>query len=300
MTDTQTQKSNNLQEKSQQVLKNISQLQTQEKTLYNKLNDVSLTAEQKQQIINQINEIAQMRINIYSSMKDMYSHYRDNVNATQTTLEQEVVAIDVLEHELNQSKVRLNKLEDEKNNKLRLVEINTYYGKRYNAHARLMKIIALTCVPIIIFVSLNNYGLLPSNIYAFLTGLTIIIGIVLVCLELIDMSNRDAMNWDEYNWYFNKNDAPTNTNTNDTSSYNPWAISNNAGTCVGSACCYEGSTYDEDLNVCVLNKNTNNNNNNNTIENFSSLEKYGYSQGKSVAYNGKVRPSQTELYKKQY
>ena len=42
----------NLQEKNQQVLNNISQLQLQEKQLYDSLNDITLTTDQKQQIIN--------------------------------------------------------------------------------------------------------------------------------------------------------------------------------------------------------------------------------------------------------
>ena len=52
MTDN-SQNFDNLQEKNQQVLNNISQLQTQEKQLYDSLDDVSLTTEQKQQIIKE-------------------------------------------------------------------------------------------------------------------------------------------------------------------------------------------------------------------------------------------------------
>ena len=33
----------------------------------------------------------------------------------------------------------MNLLEEQKNNKLRLVEINTYYGKQYNAHTYIKK-----------------------------------------------------------------------------------------------------------------------------------------------------------------
>ena len=59
----------NLQEKNQQVLNNISQLQLQEKQLYDSLNDITLTTDQKQQIINKINEISQIRMNMYSGRK---------------------------------------------------------------------------------------------------------------------------------------------------------------------------------------------------------------------------------------
>jgi len=248
MTDN-SQNFDNLQERNQQVLNNISQLQTQEKQLYDSLDDVTLSSDEKQQIINKINEISQMRLNMYASMKDMHSFYQKNVSASRSTLGQEVSAINILENELNDAKIRMNLLEDQKYNKLRLVEINTYYGKRYNAHSHLMKTIVIMCIPIIILAILANKGILPSNLYMILTGIILIIGAILIGMQLIDMSNRDNMNWDEYNWYFNKSDAPTDTS--DGSSSNPWATS--SMTCVGSACCYDGSTYDDQKNICVPN-----------------------------------------------
>ena len=149
MTDN-SQNFDSLQERNLQVLNYISQLQTQERTLYSSLDDVSLSSEQKQKIINNINEISQIRMNMYASLKDTYSFYQKNVTASGNTLGQSMQAIDILENELNQSKIRLNLLEDQKYNKLRLVEINTYYGKRYNAHSGLMKTIVIMCIPIII------------------------------------------------------------------------------------------------------------------------------------------------------
>jgi DNA repair ATPase RecN len=134
---------NNLQEKNQQVLDNISQLQTQEKQLYDSLDNVKLSPEEKKQIIIKINELSQMRLNMYSTIKDMYSFYNNNVSSSATALDQSVTAINILEDELNQAKRRMNLLEDEKFNKMRLVEINTYYGKRYSAHSTLMKTIIM-------------------------------------------------------------------------------------------------------------------------------------------------------------
>ena len=75
----------NLQERNKQVINDITQLQTREKTLYASLDDVKLTPEQKKLIITQINEISQMRLNMYANLKDMYSFYQDNVSASTTT-----------------------------------------------------------------------------------------------------------------------------------------------------------------------------------------------------------------------
>jgi hypothetical protein len=289
-----------LQEKNQQVLNNISQLQTQEKELYASLDDVSLSSEQKEQIINKINEISQMRMNLYTGLKDMYSYYQQNVSSSRSTLGQSIAAVDILENELNQSKLRMNLIEDQKYNKLRLVEINTYFGKRYNAHSKLMKTIVILCIPMIILAVLSNKGILPGNIYKLLSIIILVIGVILIGLQLIDMSNRDNMNWDEYNWYFNKSSAPSDTSGIDSSESDPWSTDSVSVTCVGSACCYEGvSTYDSEKNICVPNsiykeqppETTD------TTETFKGLGKYGYSQIKTSSLNNMVSPLFASLSK---
>lgn len=286
-----TDNSNNfdsLQERNQQVLNNISQLQTQEKELYASLDDVSLSSEQKQQIINRINEISQMRMNLYAGLKDMYSYYQQNVSGSRTTLNQSIAAVDVLENELNQSKIRMNLIEDQKYNKLRLVEINTYFGKRYNAHATLMKTVVLICIPVIILTVLGNKGILPPNLYKLLVVIILVIGGLLIGLQLIDMSNRDDMNWDEYTWYFDKSKAPSDTSKG--SPGDPWGSV--SVTCIGSACCYDGSSYDSEKNICVPNAiyKQENPETAETTESFRGLGKYGYTQLKTSSLNNTISP----------
>ena len=98
----------NLQEKNQQVLNNISQLQTQEKQLYDSLEDASLSSEQKKQLIDKINEISQMRMNMYAGLKDTYVYYQKNTSTSQDMLKQQVTAIDILENQLNEELEDLN------------------------------------------------------------------------------------------------------------------------------------------------------------------------------------------------
>jgi hypothetical protein len=297
MTDNST-NFDSLQERNQQVLNNISQLQTQEKELYSSLDDVSLSSEQKQQIINKINEISQMRMNLYAGLKDIFSYYQQNVSASRTTLSQSAEAIDVLENELNESKKRMNLIEDQKYNKLRLVEINTYFGKRYNAHSKLMKTIIIICIPVIILAILYNKGLLPSNIYKLLIIIILVIGVINIGYQLIDMSNRDNMNWDEYNWYFDKSKAPTvQTIVNSESSSDPWQTPSII--CIGSACCDTGSSYDSDKNICVLNT-TSSTRTNTTTESFTGLDKYGYTPVKTSSLTNIISPIVASFTKTKY
>jgi len=282
---------NSLQERNQQLLSDVAQLQKQEQQLYNNLDDVTLTSEQKQQIINQINEISQMRLNIYGNLKDMYSFYQKDVSASRSTLDQEITALDIMENELNQAKINLNSINNQKQNKLRLVEINTYYGKQYNAHARLMKTIVAMCIPLIILAILANIGILPSKFYMLLAGIVIIIGVILIGYQIIDMSNRSNMNWDEYNWRFNESNAPSNgTDT----AKNPWALP--TITCVGQACCDDNATYDDSLNKCVPNKPTASASGV-TKDTFQNLERYGYLQMKATPVNNDIKPMDSSVLK---
>ena len=245
----------NLEQGNQQTLNDIKNLQVYEKELYDNLEQNSfngqLTAEQKQSTINQINQISQMRINLYDNLKNMYGFLQQQASTSRTTMDEQMIAIQIVENELNESKRKLKMLEDEKYNKIRLVEINTYYGKQYSAHTQIMKIIAYVCIPIIILSILVNRELIPGNIYNVLTGLIIMIGLFFIVRKILDMINKDSMNYDEYDWYFNKTQAPSQDNTVASSNSNPWTTP--SMTCMGAACCYEGSTYDETKNTCIPN-----------------------------------------------
>ena len=189
-----------------------------------------------------------MRINMYANLKNMYSNYQQNVSTSRNTLNEQLISVGVIETALNESKKRLNLLESEKNNKIRLVEINTYYSKQYNAHKDIMKSVVYICVPILILTILANKGILPRILYVMLSGIIIIIGLLLIGYQIIDISNRDNMNYDEYNWYFDAKKTNSSSTTGD-SNIDPWAIK--VGTCIGPDCCINPATYDTTQNKCI-------------------------------------------------
>jgi len=239
----------------QQIITNIKQMQTTEMQLYTSLDDQNLDPTKRTNIINQINEIGQTRATLYNSLKNMASSYQQNVSTSQDTIQQQMFALDIVENELNEAKLRTQQLENEKYNKLRLVEINTYYGKRFDAHKEIVKIIVYVCIFMLITIILGKKDILPRNIYIVLNGMIIVIGIIVIGKKMIDLSNRDNMNFDEYDWYFDKSKAPSDTTTSSSSS-NPWAMP--TATCVGELCCLStpGMIYDQVQKVCVLNTNT--------------------------------------------
>jgi hypothetical protein len=195
-----------------------------------------------------------MRVNLYQTLSGVNNFFENAVNTTTGTLKEQEVAIGIVENELNQSKKRLQILEEEKNNKIRLVEINTYFGDKYAEHSVLMKIVIFTLIPVIILAFLNNKGILPNTIYYVLLVIVSIIGAFFFWRTYASIISRDNMNYQAYNWYFDANSAPTGSTT---SSTDPWASSNNLVTCVGEACCTSGLVYDASMNQCVISTSNN-------------------------------------------
>jgi len=241
--------SSNFENNNQQILNDIYTLQTFEQELITKLGqstDSTIQAE----MITKINQISNMRINLYQTLSNLNTLYTNNLTSTQYTLKDQTDAIAIIESELNTSKEKLNELEQDKTNKIRLIEINNYYGDKYQEHSSLMKIIIFTLVPIIILAILYNKEIIPTNIYYGLIAIVSAIGAYFLWYRYFSIITRDSMNYQEYDWYFNASSAPKIADS--TVASDPWASNLNIGlTCIGQECCSTGQTYDSSLNQCI-------------------------------------------------
>jgi hypothetical protein len=238
----------NIQQNNEQILSNIQSLQQMEQQLFNSLEtNPNLTSDQQKSIVDKMNQLSNMRINLYQTLSGVNNYFQNAVNSSVGSLKQQVIAIGIVENELNRAKTRLQILEEEKNNKIRLVQINTYYSDKYAEHSQLMKIIIFTLVPIIFLAFLNNKGFLPNTIYYVLIVIISLIGAVYFWSRFSSILMRDNMNYQEYDWRFNP--ADLNTGASDTS--DPWQTDKNLGTCVGDYCCAPDTAYDSTLNQCV-------------------------------------------------
>ena len=239
----------NISQNNEQILNDIQSLQQMEQDLFSSLEtNTNLTPQQQQKIIEKMNQITNMRINLYQTLSGVNNFYDTALKSSAGTLKEQTNAIGIVESELNRSKARLQLLESEKNNKIRLVEINDYYGDKYAEHSQLMKIIIFTLVPIIILAFLNNKGILPSIIYNILIVIISFIGAYYMWIRYFSIITRDNINYQEYDFYFDPKKAPKSSGT---AAADPWLSLNMPGTCVGQDCCSDGQTWDSDLNQCI-------------------------------------------------
>lgn len=221
----------NIQENNQQILNDIQSLQNIEQSLFTNLEtNPNLTTEQQQEIINKISDISDMRINLYHTLGDVNNYFQSALSNSQGTLNEQATAIGIVETELNKSKVELSLLEQEKNNKIRMIEINNFYSNKYADHTILMKYIMFMIITIIIFSVLLNKNIISKNIFYILLFIISSIGAYFIITQLVSIWNRDNMNYQEYNWYFDASSAPEAVSSSD----DPWTTTLSANLCTST------------------------------------------------------------------
>ena len=153
----------NTNETIENMLAYLSQLQTTEEELYEILKDENDTTNKKD-IITKINDLSSKRDKLYVDMKQMSVDVNNQNKNTSNNYSNQLQIISIAEKELNREKDRLKILNAEKYNKLRMVEINTYYSKRYESLAYVTILVIGFFIITIIINLLTNRGIIPENI----------------------------------------------------------------------------------------------------------------------------------------
>jgi len=225
------------------MLSYLSQLQNTEKELYEILKDDNDSTD-KRDIINKINNLSTKRDKLYGDMKQMSVDVNiQNKNITNSYSNQ-LRLISIAENQLNKEKDRLKILNAEKYNKLRMVQINTYYSKRYESLAYVTILVIGFFIITIIINLLTNRGIIPENITNIVSPILISIAIFILFLAYNDFARRSKFNFDEYESV--KEDS---NGGDDDGGFKIWPEPD-IGTCIGSGCCADGTEYDSGDDTC--------------------------------------------------
>jgi hypothetical protein len=228
---------------------NITNLQNIEAELFAKLASESDPAA-RSELVTQINRIAKARGDLYNNMNDFSGQIEAVAGERHRALVQNSVAVNIIRDQIQNAQNTLTGLKEEKSNKMRLVEINNYYGKKYEYQTDIIKIIIITCVPILIISVLLKKGMIPNLIATGLITVIIAAGVITVARKIIDLNKRNDFNFDQYDHPFNPNAiSVTKTETTNLSDANNFSLETS---CVGPYCCTEGTTeWDSVTAKCV-------------------------------------------------
>ena len=234
----------------------IKQIEQEIRSLYNSLEEMSVQQEpntkKQNKIIRKIEELQKLKTSLYNNLSSNYALTQASVAEARNSLVGEVAIGQFINSELNTANSNLTLLQNERNNKIRMAEINNYYSSKYETQAKVMKTIVYFCIPILILGILLKKGLIPQNIGMSLIGILIGLGIVIVFLQILDIMRRDNMVFDEYKFPFDPEnvDLSSDSNENDQPKKIDYTLS-----CAGKACCPDGNDYgtvwDDTTKQCV-------------------------------------------------
>jgi hypothetical protein len=232
------------------IMANIMNLQNIEKQLFDKLTQES-DPETRAQLVVQINQISKARADLYANMND-FAGVMQTANAeTRNAVRQQLVAAQVVESQMNNAKTMLASLKEDKSNKVRLVEINNYYGRKYEHQTDIMKIVIMACAPILVISVLLKKGFIPETISTGLIVLIIVAGIIAVARKVMDLNRRNNMNFDQYDMPFNPY-AVSVSKTENTNLADAGRISTYSS-CIGASCCDgEKTVWNPATAMCIV------------------------------------------------
>lgn len=242
------------------IMNNIQSLQDKEQALYHELNKYGLNVHSKNTIIDEINSIFQQRLQLYNILENNSKFMKNLVDSAENDLRNQRVTIDIIENGLSETKQKFNEIKENHINKLRMVEINTYYSKKYKAYGDLMKLIIMLCIPILIITVLTAKGFVPQRLGVALSTILIAGAILFIGFNVYNLSIKNNMDYDKIDFPFN---AEFQTKVDNGNAQNIShviedqlrpeldALRENVGMgCIGSDCCDSNMVYNKNSNKC--------------------------------------------------
>jgi hypothetical protein len=150
--------------------------------------------------------------------------------------------------QLAEARANAEELISANDGKKRMIELNTYYGKRFNAQAGVVKLFIYTCVPVLILAILANAGLIPTTIAGFIIVIIIVTGLIYIYGAVSDINRRSKMNFDEYEWEFDPSRVGVISNPNYASKGGMGAGIGSG--CVNGNCCGPNTLWDPNSGIC--------------------------------------------------
>jgi hypothetical protein len=198
---------------------NIAELQDIQKNLFTDLEKLAgspnIADEGIQQQINdkfaQIDNLTKLRTNIFETVKANYGITQSDFNIQRRSYAQQLVALNIIENDLTNTTNQLKKSMTIRDNAERMVGVNNYYTRRYESHADIMKHIIFYCGIIILAIFLMKMGVVTEEITSLIIIIALCIGIIVVGKKVYDLSRRNNIDYDKYNFPFDITKVPDTT-----------------------------------------------------------------------------------------
>ena len=166
------------------------------------------------EIFKQIETLNNVKNSIFQSLLTSFELNQSQLNASRFAYADSITALQIIDENLSNKQKILNDALAIRDNSERMVGINTYYTRRYEEHSNILKYIVLFCGIIILAIFLMKIGIINNTISSIIIIASLAIGIIIIGGKVWDLSRRSNIDYDQYNFKFDPNQArPNTTNT---------------------------------------------------------------------------------------
>jgi hypothetical protein len=203
----------------QTQLDSIKKIQDQQTELYSKLEvlgaskDISSEEVQREitDIFKQIETLNNVKNTIFKSLLTSYELNQSQLNASRYAYADSITALKIIEENLNNKQKILNDALAIRDNSERMVNVNTYYTRRFEEHSIVLKYVILFCGIIIIAIFLMKIGIINNTISSIIIIASLSVGAIIIGGKVWDLSRRSNIDYDQYRFKFNPGDAQPDT-----------------------------------------------------------------------------------------
>ena len=187
------------------TVKNIKDLQQMERYLFDNLEKAGYgeneMSTKEGEIVQRLNDVHQLRKDLFNQLSTFYREKQDELNDDRKELADEITQLHMVEKELDRARNNAAAVRNNKNDTLRLVQINQYEAKRYSAYSGVLKVVIFACIAMIVLAVLmrrNIVPFIPQSVFSFAIVAILAVAVVMVILRMNDISRRGDFDFDRY------------------------------------------------------------------------------------------------------
>jgi hypothetical protein len=217
-------------------------------------NPPRLSDQDRDEIVDQINYEAEKRQNYYELVTTTRQAQRTAESLAEKASKQQIETYKFIEKNLDASKAAINAITEDRHKKMKLTEINTYFGKKYQGYGRLARGVVIVAALYLIPYFMRHKFKLDVAAAPLELAIKVFGGIYIVWL-VYDIVSRRNDDFDEFVFPM----APTTTTEMINANASSGSIIDISGIdipqlCAGSYCCGPGTTW-SDASGCVFDAN---------------------------------------------
>ena len=119
---------------------------------------------EQQRVYDELQLLQNLRGGLVSFLPTLVQNTAQTVASSRAALANQMTVAEIMNQQVQQAEIGLGKVAGTQNNKMRMVEVNTYYSDRYRAQAGLMKLIIIVCVAFLLIVILMKKDLIRNKL----------------------------------------------------------------------------------------------------------------------------------------